>query len=60
MDEKEKHEEEVIADDPELVERIFELRMTIAESDEHSELEEIKQALLRDYQEELGKLSATF
>ncbi len=31
-DEKAKHDEEIIADDPDLVERIFELRMTIAES----------------------------
>ena len=45
QDEKEKHEEEVIADDPELVERIFELRMTIDESDDLGELDEIKKAL---------------
>lgn len=45
QDEKVKHEEEIIADDPELVERIFELRFTIAESDDLSELDEIKQAL---------------
>ncbi len=48
QDEKAKHEEEVIADDPELVERIFELRMTIAETDEMEEVEEIKKALERD------------
>jgi len=45
QDEKAKHEEEIIADDPELVERIFELRFTIAESDDLEELAEIKQAL---------------
>jgi DnaJ-domain-containing protein 1 len=48
QDEKAKHEEEVIADDPELVERIFELRMTIAETDEMEEVVEIKKALERD------------
>jgi hypothetical protein len=31
-----------VADDPDLVERIFELRFTIAESDDHEELAEIK------------------
>lgn len=45
QDEKEKHDEEVIADDPDLVERIFELRMTIAESSSLDELAEIKTAL---------------
>lgn len=60
QDEKERHEEEIIADDPELVERIFELRMTIAESDDLEELQEIKKALERDYNEELGKLAGTF
>ena len=60
QDEKERHEEEVVADDPELVERIFELRMTIAESDDREELQEIRQALERDYKEELVRLSGTF
>ena len=55
-----KHEEEIVADDPELVERIFELRFTIAESDDLEELSEIKSALQRDYAEELGKLGGTF
>lgn len=55
-----KHEEEIVADDPELVERIFELRFTIAESDDLDELSEIKSALQRDYAEELQKLAGTF
>ena len=59
-DEIAKHEEEVIADDPDLVERIFELRMTIAETDGMEDVIEIKTALERDYKEELGKLTATF
>jgi uncharacterized protein with von Willebrand factor type A (vWA) domain len=50
----------VVADDPELVERIFELRMTIAESDDMEELQDIRQALERDYKEELVKLAGTF
>lgn len=52
--------EEAILHDTELVERIFELRMTIAETESVSELEEIQEALDRDYKEEIGKLSRTF
>jgi hypothetical protein len=46
--------------DPELVERIFELRFTIAESESIDELMEIKEALFRDYNTEIKKLTETF
>ena len=46
--------------DEDLVERIFELRMTISESISLLELNEIKLALERDYKEEIKRLTDTF
>jgi hypothetical protein len=54
------YQEEVILHDPELVERIFELRMTIAESTSLTELNDIKEALKRDLQNEVTKLAGMF
>jgi hypothetical protein len=42
------------------MERIFELRMTISESESQAELKEIKSALVRDYGTELSELSISF
>lgn len=42
-------QEHYIIDDPELTERVFELRFTISESNSQTELAEIKEALARDY-----------
>jgi hypothetical protein len=46
--------------DSDLVERIFELRFTIAESEDGEELGEIQKALIRDYDEEIRSLTVTF
>jgi hypothetical protein len=53
-------EEGVIMTDSDLVERIFELRFTIAESEDAEELKEIHTALIRDYNEEIRSLTVTF
>jgi hypothetical protein len=53
-------EESIILNDTDLVERIFELRMTISESEDLEELREIKTALERDYSDEIASLAATF
>jgi hypothetical protein len=42
------------------MERVFELRFTIAESEDRQELKEIHKALLRDYQTEIARLAGTF
>lgn len=51
---------EIIHDDTELMERVFELRFTIAESEDRAELKEIHKALLRDYQVEIASLARNF
>ena len=43
-----------------LMERVFELRMTISESENAEELTEIRGALQRDYGNELTELSLSF
>jgi len=43
-----------------LMERIFELRMTISETENAEELTEIRGALQRDYGNELTELSISF
>jgi hypothetical protein len=60
MESEDLSKDEIILHDPELVERIFELRFTIAESESIDELMEIKVALFRDYDTEIKKLTETF
>lgn len=43
-----------------LMERVFELRMTISESEDARELTEIRGALQRDYCNELNELGLSF
>jgi hypothetical protein len=53
-------EESLRESDCGLMERVFELRMTISESEDARELTEIKGALQRDYGNELAELGLSF